>query len=194
MPLKHAFIEHQLYTLHSEPAINITGWVWFQGRSLHTLVLLKSEARPVSIPPVSTLAFQQPLERRPRACGVSHASADMRAFRGTLGVVPATPWLPSLVPSPIVLNSQQPLGLELFLLFFSSSMWAKLLTTAGAVGLVPGCQGPLPAGGGGQAQAGGVMAERTSVQPSGGLLSDLPSSSQREWELLGPWLQAWIYC
>lgn len=53
-------------------------------------------------------------------------------------------------------------GADLFLLFLSSPMWAKLLTTAGAVG-----PGPLPAGGGGQARAGGVMAERTSVQPSG---------------------------
>lgn len=93
-----------------------------------------------------------------------------------------------------MLDSQQPLGLEFFLLFFSSSMWAKLLMTAGAVGLVLGCQGPLPAGGGRQARAGGVMAKRTSVQPSGWLLSDLPSPWQGEWELLGPWLQAWLCC
>lgn len=40
------------------------------------------------------------------------------------------------VPSPTVLDSQKPLGLDPFLLFVSSSMWAKLLTTAGAAGLV----------------------------------------------------------
>lgn len=47
------------------------------------------------------------------------------------------------------------------------------------MGLVFGCQGPLPAGGGGQAQAGGVTAEKTSVQPSSGLLSDLPPLTGR---------------
>lgn len=42
--------------------------------------LLRSEARPVSTALVSMLVFQQPLERSPGACGVSQASAGMRAL------------------------------------------------------------------------------------------------------------------
>lgn len=33
--------------------------MWFQGPTPHTLVPLRSEARPVSTPPLSMLAFQQ---------------------------------------------------------------------------------------------------------------------------------------
>lgn len=102
-----------------------------------------------------------------------------------LGDVPWGP--PPFVPSHMVMDSQQPLSLDLFLLFFSPSLWATLLTAVWAVGpaLTLWLQGPLPAGGGGQAWTGGVMAERTCAWPSGRLLPDqLPR--QGEWELPGP--------
>lgn len=84
----------------------------------------------------------------------------------------AIPWgLLFLSPAPRppdrVLNSQKPLGLDLVRLFLSSSKWAKMLMTVGAAGpALPGCQGPLPAGGGGQARAGGMEAERPSLAPA----------------------------
>lgn len=86
----------------------------------------------------------------------------------------AIPWgLPCLFPSPLVLDSQQPLGLDLVLLCLSSSKWAKMLTTVGAArGLSllgvegrPGqeaswLRGPLPAPARPSSPAGSVGAAR----------------------------------
>lgn len=107
---------------------------------------------------------------------------------GTLGGFSPLPGVSSCSPLSAVLDSQRPLGLDCLLPFLSSSSSGPScwhLPGVWAWRCPSGCQRPLPAGGGGQARAGGVTDERTSAPARPSFLA-----WHGEWALLGPWLQA----